>query len=331
MKPNFATLVLIGVAATLTLAALSVLLVRAERAKAAQTKAARESSYSVAWLVLVHDALTANCTRHLVARLWRPEHLFFVHADRRGGPELFARAADAVRPWGNAHVISTRFGRYRGVALVDIALDLLGAALAYPAWRHAVFLSGDAYPLQPERAIVARLRAEPHRNWLSESHTGAFPELWKTARRIPVCWSGWSTLGLRTNCSNVLHTNTSAVYWGTQWAILSRVFAVYATESPFARRLRDDLAPTSVPDESFFPTVLYGSRLPWLLDTVNDQQRDPHMMTNWARRDHLWGVEHAHRLVAESRAMFARKVRSQAVRDAIDAEIANQTTLQLRL
>lgn len=245
---------------------------------------------SVAYLILSHDRFTI--VRRLVKRLYDPEHsLILVHVDTKvATPERLADFRDWARKSfldGASRVrVFSEFSVHRGgLSMLEVQLRALEMLLVDPTeWDFYINLSDSHYVVEASVWMGTYL-------WL---HKGAnYARITSTKYYDPTLQGGRDATydgprkedvyiacdrALAFECEGRLYSLTPGTKYppvlsgvtaasGPEWVVLSRGFTEYVhrgvAEGPessgLVRAIYDDLAALSIPEETFFQTVLMSS------------------------------------------------------------------------
>jgi hypothetical protein len=221
------------------------------------------SEVRIAYIVLAHSLPRQLC--RLVERLDGDQNLFLVHVDRRAPQEVFAEALRGLGSNPRVVFLPRRSSRRTTFALVAAPLEALRTLIGrdHP-FDYAILLSGQDYPIKPQRSLGELLAEDPeacflhafpiedpehsdwpphatfrYRNW----HLGLGSRRWSLPlnRRIP---SGRVPYG-------------GSMYWALPRSAVEYMLATVEREP----RLVTFFKHTFVPDEMFFQTILMNSPL----------------------------------------------------------------------
>lgn len=221
------------------------------------------SSVVIAYVILAHKAPAQVI--QLVRRLESPASAFFIHLDAKAGREIEREIRVGLRDVAHVYFVPRRRVSWGDFSTVRAMVGALGAALeSEVGLDHAVFLSGQDYPIKPPKVIEDRLRDS--RGWSFLPHA-----------RLPVTWPGWAYQRGGLDRFEYRHVRVPGrgprrlpgrrpipsglvPFVGQQWGSLSRDHVEYVVR--FAqdnRKVMRFFKYVSVPDESFLHTILLNS------------------------------------------------------------------------
>ena len=263
----------------------------------------------LAYFILAHHKPAQ--LRRLMRAIWRPEHFYLIHVDRRAGRECHAIARDLARA-DNVALLPRSRCFWGGWSLVRAELRAMRRLMAMGEWSYYVNLSGQDFPLRTQEEIVASLERLPCRDWVDFERTLDPERATELARREQVCAIElpWRDKLWRVAWAPPWRTPllTGAVrYIGSQWKIVSRETCQFLAVPGNTRRFRAAYWASDVPDESFFQTTL-----------LNSERRAFMAGRNWHFVDWFTGPNYPRVLTMEdlprldaSDAFFARKFDEQ--------------------
>lgn len=292
----------------------------------------------VAYLVLVHS--DPQHFARLLDRLDDPRIVFVVHVDAKADANAFQQAAK-----GRANVVFVR-GRVRvmwaAYSMVEAMLRLVetGLSVTGPSCSHFVVLSGADYPVASNDRIIARLAANPDRQFIRRFDmlkSGDARQIWRVRgyhfRELADRHTFWRKplFGIemllkakpRRLPQNLVLTS------GSQWFAITRAFAEFCATFARANPAFTALFRTMfAPDEIFFHTLLDNSPF-----AAQAAPIEPYLNVTELGGPWLYGNLHflnaiepirtadeARRILDEnSDVLFARKFNSTESRAALDA------------
>jgi hypothetical protein len=212
----------------------------------------------LAYLLMCHRM--PGAIADLLRAVWRPEHLYIVHADAKAGDAVRATVAQfAALP--NVHVLPARLCSWGGWSLVEVLLRGVARAVALGGdWSHLVLLSEAHLPLRPPEAMdfvpgVSRIDAAP----VAQAHATARADvmLRLLVRYCELPGVGMFPVGPATVADSLM----DALHHGTQWMVLAREacerLQTLGHESQMWAPFRESL----IADETAVQTVLLGTEV----------------------------------------------------------------------
>ena len=259
----------------------------------------------LAYFILVHHKPAQ--LRRLMRAIWRPQHFYVIHVDRRASRECRRTAHDLARA-ANVALLPPSRCYWGGWSLVRTELRAMRRLMAMGEWSYYVNLSGQDFPLRTQEEIAAQLERLPHRDWVDFERSMEPERATELARReqvlaVELPWREkpqliyWSPPWRAPLLKGVVR------YLGSQWKMITRQSCELLTTPKNTRRFRAAFWGTLVPDESFFQTVL-----------LNSSRRAMVAGRNWHYVDWVTGPAHPRTLdmsdlprLDDSDAFFARK------------------------
>eukprot|EP00834_Sanchytrium_tribonematis_P002372 NODE_72_length_24857_cov_0.454399.p8 type:complete len:294 gc:universal NODE_72_length_24857_cov_0.454399:9221-8340(-) len=213
---------------------------------------------------LVHDHDTLQGFKEFITHYYSPNHDYFIHFDKKINKESFDQP--------NIHVIDQQikcnWGKY---SLLFAQLLLLKSADSTNI-DYFYFLDGMTVPLRPLRDLESFLsELDPNTSQLFDDYP------------IPTCKYNWpECTRTKARCENSNCTryditpNHAPIYKYSQWVMLSKPFISYMfTNQKWLTDWIQFFKHTTVPDESFFHTIIMDSPF------KNDQIYGIPVYTRW--------------------------------------------------
>ena len=274
------------------------------------------------YLVLAHN--NVDRLARLVTRLHTGSNQFFVHFDRGGNDEDFARLIDELRDIP-CTFIRRRYCRWGRYGLVSATLDGIREFVAKSTASHVVLVSGADYPVKSRRAIAEffdthpsqsfmRTWAIPRPGWSHGGGTGRF-DRWYFGRRFPLPPARLVKAG---HGPRRMPAGLKP-FGGWQWFALDRRTASwllrYLDSNPKVERF---FKTTHIPDELMLQTVLRNSPMADdILDSVHYVD-----WTNGGLHPRTLEAADVPELVT-STFLYARKFADEAVLDEVERTLAD--------
>eukprot|EP00439_Symbiodinium_sp_Y106_P046636 s253_g5.t4 len=252
-----------------------------------QTELRSFKEAALAYLILAHDKFVQ--VRRLVARLLPPsDGLALVHLDQKVATESqledFRRWAARSFDNGRERVrIFSEFSVHRGGrSMLDVQLRAIALLLASPvAWEYYINLSDTHYPADAASWFASYLWLHRGTNYARITSTKYYDPTLQGGRHASYSGPRAEDVyiacdrSLAFECEGQLFSLTPGEKFpalfagvtsasGPEWVILSRSFLAYVDEGlkegeSLVSRLYDDLVSLSIPEETFFQTLLLTS------------------------------------------------------------------------
>lgn len=248
------------------------------------TTTATNGNSRVFYLILIHDARTANDAVYLLRAIRDPRNVIVIHYDKKV-EHLFTEGSAVLLQEVRSCPCGSRI-RVESMHSVEWSKwsmnlpTLWGMELAVSPeyadhWDTFINLSGDTLPVYTVNTTASMLRDLPYNFVTSRScETGllpssvyVFPKFWHKRRHYTVDETEADPVFVYTDLSTGERRNkTVTTHFGSQWVILQRPFVQW-----LMRQLRDDASWPSqfrdylqtsgklMTDETFVPTVLVNA------------------------------------------------------------------------
>lgn len=269
----------------------------------------------LSFLLLAHKA-PAQLERLLHA-IYRPQHWYYVHVDRKATAETHA-TAKRLGALSNVTVLPSRRCVWAGFSVVAATLGGMRAALDRP-WDYLINLSGQDYPIAPVEALERFLAANRGKNFIDAKNQEVE---WRGAlRRVHRYWIETPLRVLPVPLLRRQLPDGIVPYGGASWYMLSRDAVDYAARSQLGAKLERHYQLSVCPDEGYFQTVLMNGGF---ASTVDHDIRREIVFPVGASHPVTLTTQDLPRLEA-STAFFARKFdEGDPVLDRLDALIATR-------
>ena len=217
----------------------------------------------LAYLILVHRY--PQQFKRLFKAIYHQDNHYLVHVDKKSEDSLHAEVQAFLAGYPNASVLESQRVLWGGFSLVDVELRGI-RELMKRRWDFFINLSGQDFPLQSQEAIAHALSQTRATDYLVLR--GHRPEtLYRITNHVVEHQGRLISVAKRPFLSNAIP------YIGNQWAILSRDFCDFVTNSHEVDRFRDFYENTFIPDEGFFQTILMNTSYKGS-SIVNDDMRE---------------------------------------------------------
>lgn len=268
----------------------------------------------LAYAIFVHHK--AEQFRRLFRAIWRPEHCYVIHVDRRAAADCHEAARElAAAP--NVALLRPSTFTWGGWSMVRIEMRAIRTLVAVPGWSYYINLSGQDFPLRTQEEIARELAAGPEQDWLEWERVMDPPRASMIAQRetmfaLELPWRRKAVQIPFPLFWRAALLKDVVRHLGSQWKILTRDTCEWLSVPANTRRFRAAYWATLIPDESFFQTTLLHSPLRARVTGRNRHFIDWDMGPEWPR---ILRMEDLPRMEA-SDAFFARKFD-----DAVDGEV----------
>ncbi len=222
--------------------------------------------HMIGYLILVHRY--PDQFKRLFRAIHNSENHYVVHVDKNSGADLEAEIRRFLLPYANADMIKSEKALWGGYSLVDAELRGMERLLQMGEWSHFINLSGQDFPLKPQKQITAFLNANLNCEFIKVRDQDR--ERPDTMHRVSEY-----VVELEETIQRTAHSRpflTDAVpYIGNQWMIVTRAFCDFVCHDPSVARYKAFYENTLIADEGFFQTVMMNSAMQ--SEIVNDDLR----------------------------------------------------------
>lgn len=208
----------------------------------------------IGYLILVHRY--PDQFKRLFRAIYNSQNQYVVHVDKNSGAELEAEIREFLSPYANADMIKSEKAIWGGYSLVDAELRGMERLLQMGEWSHFINLSGQDFPLKPQKQIIAFLNANLDREFIKvmDQHRDR-PD---TMHRVSEYVIELDESIQRTARSRPFLTD-AVPYIGNQWMIVTRAFCEFVCHDPRINRYKEFYKNTLIADEGFFQTIMMNS------------------------------------------------------------------------
>ncbi|HVT13396.1 MAG TPA: beta-1,6-N-acetylglucosaminyltransferase [Fimbriimonadaceae bacterium] len=252
----------------------------------------------------------------LLSAIYHPENHYLIHWDAKSSDEEYLALKSALATYGNVRFLEPRIGVYWGGdwSMYGTEVRAMEHFLRLDStWTHFINLSGQCFPLIPERELAAKLK--PGQSLIERVD----PETeWKQAFVEERFYRRYMRIGHRFFTSPIKMKGPGVRPWGcSHFKVLARPAVEYLCGDPEALRIRAYLMRTSMPEETVAATVLFNSPL---ADSIEPRYRH-YIDWNVARPPKVLGMEDLER-IERSGAWFCRKMVQGELFDVLEARLA---------
>lgn len=208
----------------------------------------------IGYLILVHRY--PDQFKRLFRAIYNSQNQYVVHVDKNSGAELETEIREFLSPYANADMIKSEKAIWGGYSLVDAELRGMERLLQMGEWSHFINLSGQDFPLKPQKQIIAFLNANLDREFIKvmDQHRDR-PD---TMHRVSEYVIELDESIQRTARSRPFLTD-AVPYIGNQWMIVTRAFCEFVCHDPRISRYKEFYKNTLIADEGFFQTIMMNS------------------------------------------------------------------------
>lgn len=210
----------------------------------------------IAYLILIHRY--PDQFKRLFRAIYSDQNYYVVHVDKNAGIELNAEIREFLLPYPNAELIKSEKAIWGGYSLVDAELRGMERLLEMGEWSHFINLSGQDFPLKPQKQIIEFLFANPDREFIKVLDQNR--DRHDTMHRVGEYVIELENSIQRTKRSRPFLTGATP-YIGNQWMIVTRSFCEFICHDPSVARYKEFYQNTLIADEGFFQTVMMNSAL----------------------------------------------------------------------
>jgi hypothetical protein len=205
----------------------------------------------IGYLILVHRY--PDQFRRLFKAIYDDRNHYVVHVDKNSGADLEAEIREFLLSYPNAEMIRSEKAIWGGYSLVDAELRGMERLLEMGQWSHFINLSGQDFPLKPQKQITAFLNANLHHEYIKVlDQDQDRPD---TMHRVSEYVIELEDSIERTARSRPFLTGATP-YIGNQWMIVTRAFCEFVCHDPSVNRYKAFYENTLIADEGFFQTVM---------------------------------------------------------------------------
>ncbi len=205
----------------------------------------------IGYLILVHRY--PDQFKRLFRAIYNAQNHYVVHVDKNSGADLETEIRDFLRPYSNADMIRSEKAIWGGYSLVDAELRGMERLLEMGEWSHFINLSGQDFPLQPQKQIMAFLEVNADREFIKVLNQDM--DRPDTMHRVSEYIIELDQSIQRTARSRPFLTDATP-YIGNQWMIVTRAFCEFVCGDPSVDRYKVFYENTLIADEGFFQTVM---------------------------------------------------------------------------
>lgn len=205
----------------------------------------------IGYLILVHRY--PDQFKRLFTAIHNDENHYVVHVDKNAGTDLESEIRDFLLPYSNAEMIRSEKAIWGGYSLVDAELRGMERLLEMGEWSHFINLSGQDFPLKPQKQITAFLNANLDREFIKVMDQDL--DRPDTMHRVSEYVVELEESIQRTARSRPFLTGATP-YIGNQWMIVTRAFCEFVCRDPSVDRYKEFYENTLIADEGFFQTVM---------------------------------------------------------------------------
>lgn len=218
----------------------------------------KENRYGIAVLILVHDGSTAKGATRIIQVMNHPNVHIVVHIDRKIKNEDVKVLYDYLKenPSLDVHIMSNHFGKWGHISLVQMTLDgiyyFMQHENLHSSFTHFLLLSGNSHPMRNTTYILDFFKSVEGKSILS---IGGH-KIWPYKSVVDVKKKRFNITNLDQEVMGL-----STVYFGSQWVVLSHDYCKWIVNSHLTLHMLVYMSKASVPDESYFQTLIMHSPL----------------------------------------------------------------------
>ncbi len=228
----------------------------------------RTKNYSVtstkpklAFAFMVHSEETVQGVIEMMEVLYPSDHCFLVHFDKKTPAQSIATLTKKYPVLLMAKQFDIEWGKF---SMIEAELELLQVSQQCE-YDHILFLDGKTFPMKGLFEIELQFQSIPKRSSIVFSTDPSY------GTNIPTCLENSPThhacARTRAKCINDDCTqysstpNHAPLFKGPQWTILSSLFVNHMlNETEWLQDWKYFFTDTTMPDESFFQSVLMDSK-----------------------------------------------------------------------
>ncbi|MEF2968079.1 beta-1,6-N-acetylglucosaminyltransferase [Paenibacillus sp. M1] len=213
----------------------------------------------IAYFIMAHHK--PNMLLRLLNAVYAEDNIYLIHIDSGADAELHQLAYNLSDSNPNIRILPPRFLSWGGWSLVQAELDAMTYLLNWDMeWDYYINLSGQDFPLVKQQQVKDFLSKSIGSNYLRSKPTRSVPkqlELTQNHYHVEDCGKILN-MGKRKPFEEYFAPHIEPHY-GSQWKMITRSFAEYATTSYLSFDMQDYFRYTLIPDEAFFQTLILNS------------------------------------------------------------------------
>ncbi|MBB6632583.1 beta-1,6-N-acetylglucosaminyltransferase [Cohnella thailandensis] len=211
---------------------------------------------SIAYFIMAHHKPTMLL--RLMNAIYSQDNLYLIHADSKADEVLIELVNHLAESNENIRILPSRALSWGGWSLVQVELDAIRYLLSWSGdWNHYINLSGQDFPLASQ-TVVSKFLSGHQNNYFLFDKVDPEKVVNLQNRYCIEDIDGFQRIGHRKPFEQYFSSHI-VQYNSSQWRIISRAFAEYATTSYLSFEMQDYYRYTFLPDEYFFITLIMNS------------------------------------------------------------------------
>ncbi|XP_025076189.1 beta-1,3-galactosyl-O-glycosyl-glycoprotein beta-1,6-N-acetylglucosaminyltransferase-like [Pomacea canaliculata] len=199
-----------------------------------------ELSFPLAFSLIVHS--NVEQVERLLRAVYRPHNVYCIHPDNKSSDDFHSSLRFIAGCLPNVNIVerplSVEWGKY---SVLQTDVECMRLLWRHPRkWRYFINLTGQEFPLKTNKEIVRILQTFQGANDIAGCHDKIYDSRW--GKFLPTPYN-------------------LSVSKGSVHIVASRGYVDYVINSRVARDFYKWVAPTHVPDETFFSTMNYNPQL----------------------------------------------------------------------
>lgn len=213
----------------------------------------------IAYFIMAHHK--PDMLLRMMNAIYTEDNIYLIHIDLGGSDELQELALNLANSNSNIRLLPSRFLMWGGWSLVQVELDAMNYLLQLNnEWSYYINLSGQDFPLLSQGKIQAFFNGQDT-NFIQVKQRNED----ETRKRAKLQENYYiedagevKMLGDR-KAFEAYFSPGIKQFGGSQWKMVTREFAAYATSSRLSFEMQEYFRYTFIPDEQFFQTLIMNS------------------------------------------------------------------------
>jgi hypothetical protein len=213
---------------------------------------------SLAYFFAVHKNIPQF--ERLLKATYHQDNIYLVHLDLKAGFTDHVQFGNLVRKYSNVYQLESQVVNWGYWSLVDVLLNAIEKLMELGEWTHFINLSGQDFPLRPQKSIMEFLSRHKQNNFMTLKTEFEFPAIRLRQKKY------FEEIGFDVLMSEsdrhpfeYFFKQSIKLYGGSNWVIFNRSLCEYMFQDQLFVEMISYFRHTHVPDESFFQTYIMQS------------------------------------------------------------------------